>query len=635
MATTKVEPPHASVVVLNHNGERYLGTCLRSLFDSDYPSFEVVVVDNASTDGSLKSLAFYRNRIRLIRNRRNLLSTRGLNRGIRVARAPIIVLLDTDTEVRSDWLRELIRPLQTDPAVAVTGSRLLYPGGTILQHGGGYVDASGFAHHYGHGLDAASHCGGATDVEYVTGAATAIRRSFLQQVGGGLDPLFPFYYEDCDICHQARRLGYRVLYVPSSVALHHESASLGRGSHRYLFQLHRGRFRYLLKNGAAGDLLRHGLARERQWLRQFPSSEKHLGPWGKALASTLPALPRIVLRRLVRRLSARGETSGPLRACVMASSLFVRADGALSCWCDHGKDTELVRLTECALRLRAFQAQNHRALRRLRRAFLDGGRPHPSICSSCVMSGDLRPADRSEQCWFMDVIHVEPSILCRLRCRDCKQDRRRTPPLLPLSFFEALVDNLLHGGVQRVSTFVFEGLGEPLLNPAVPAMIAAAKRAYPTAETVLTTNGNVPFTEGLACAPLDRLRVSIDGTDQKSYARYRRGGSFGAALAFLRAASESRTRTGWPRAVEWRYILFGWNDSDAEIQRAAAMAGEAGVECSFDISFASDATARFTPETLDRRLAVLAPTANNISRVRTGHCGGATTPVAAGTWGKW
>jgi len=609
--------PHASVIVLNHNGERFLGPCLASLLASDYPAFEVIVVDNASTDGSLAALTPFASRIRLIRNRRNLLSSRGLNRGIRAARAPLAVMLDTDTEVRRDWLRELIRPLQADPTVAVTGSRLLYPGGTVLQHGGGFVDAAGFAHHYGSGLPAQDHCRKAADVDFVTGAAMAVRRSFLAEIGGGFDPLFPFYYEDCDLCFQARRLGYRVVYVPSAVAIHYESAGLGRGSPRYQFNFHRGRIRYLLKNTAAGDLLRRSPTLEREWLRQFPLSVKYYRPWCNGVMAAALAAPRIIRARLARLVEQR-KLTGPLRACVMANSLFVRPDGTLSCWCDHGKHIALAQFSEAALRVPWFQAHNHRALRQLRRAFLAGRLPFSGICPGCVMSRNLRPVDRSDTCWSLDLVHIEPSILCPLRCLDCQQDRRRTPPLLPLSHFAALVQNLARGGVQRINAFVFEGLGEPTMNPAVPAMIALAKQHFPESQTVLTTNGNNPFSTALARAPLDRLRVSIDGTDQQTYARYRRNGRLAAALSFLRAAAESKALTGWPRAVEWRYILFAWNDSDAEIQQAAAMAQDIGAQCSFDISFASDATTRFTPATLDQKLAELAPAAENISRTRAG-----------------
>jgi GT2 family glycosyltransferase len=306
MATTEVgdRAPHASIVVLNYNGERYLGPCLSSVFASDYPSFEVIVVDNASTDRSLDLLASYGDRIRLIRNPRNLLSTRGLNPGIRAAQAPIVVLLDTDTEVRPTWLGELIRPIRTEPDVAITGSKLLYPDGIHIQHAGGFTHRNALAGHFGHGEEDGEEWSQERDVEYVTGAATAIRVAFLDQVGGGLSEIFPFYYEDCDICHQALRLGYRVLYVPSSVAIHHESVGMGRGSLRYLFNLHRGRARYLAKNLPIAHIPR-AILTELSWLWFDSRRFDQFPPVLLAYASVIPVLPAIFRSRLAMRQAAR------------------------------------------------------------------------------------------------------------------------------------------------------------------------------------------------------------------------------------------------------------------------------------------------------------------------------------------
>ena len=323
--------PHASIVVLNYNGERYLGPCLRSVLASDYPSFEVIVVDNASTDRSLELLAPYGSRVRLIQNPRNLLSTRGLNPGIRAARAPIVVLLDSDTEVRPSWLGELIRPIQLDPEVAITGSKLLYPDGVHIQHAGGFTVFNAIAGHYGSGEVDRGKWDEERDVEYVTGAATAIRVALLRQVGGGLSEVFPFYYEDCDICHQARRLGYRVLYVPSSVAVHHESVGMGRGSLRYLFNLHRGRARFLAKNLPIAHIPR-AVRVELIWLWRGARRLDQWFPVALAYAAVIPALPAILRSRLAMRevvRSRRTALAPPEGAEVVFRSRHHRAARAL------------------------------------------------------------------------------------------------------------------------------------------------------------------------------------------------------------------------------------------------------------------------------------------------------------------
>jgi GT2 family glycosyltransferase len=603
----------ASVIVLNYNGEKYLDPCLQSLLNSDLKSFEVIVVDNASTDRSIEVLSPYSGAIRLIRNSRNLLSTRGLNSGIRAALSPIIVLLDLDTEVRPDWLRELIRPIQADPFVGVTGSKLLYSDGARLQHAGGFLQHHGFAHHYGAGEPDHGQWDQLREVPYVTGAAMAIRRSLLDQIGGGLDELFPFYYEDTDLCEQARRFGYRVLFVPSAVAIHHESASIGANSFRYFFNFHRGRIRYLLKNESFRQIFRRGIALELDWMLRNQRKKEDWGSLFLGYAAAVPVFPWIMRRRVSRARLLRHKVVGPLKACIMADALFVRANGDLSCWCDHGKNVILGQLTEGELRSPEFALLELPSLCRIRRAFIDGGLPHRGICENCVMARNLLVTERSECRHFLNQLHLEPSTLCRLRCPDCRQPRRRPPHIMPLSFLDALLSNISRNGIDRVNTIIFEGLGEPLMNSELPKMITRTKEVYPMAETVLTTNGNFEFTPDLRDAPLDTLRVSIDGIDQATYERYRRGGNLQQALRFLEASAKNREQHGFPRNIQWRYILFEWNDSDDEIRGAAQLASEIGVGCAFDLSFAPDVSKRYTPQSLDQNLARLAPAALNIS----------------------
>lgn len=616
--------PLVTIIVLTYNSSRYVEPCLRSVMALPArPSHEVIVVDNASTDDTVARLAPWRDRLHLVQNGRNLLSTKGLNPGIRASRGAIVVLLDVDTEVSPAWLAELCRPIQDDPTVAITGSKLLYPDGKI-QHAGGGTWGNGHARHDGSGQHDGGQWDQPRDVEYVTGAATAIRRSFLEQVGGGLDELFPFYYEDVDLCEQARALGYRVHYVPASVAIHHESVGMRVGTLRYMFNMHRGRWRHLLKNRPGRDLLGRAVLRELVWIARDQRSPRQLAALLAAYAATIPALPEIVRGRKLRH--ARANRGGPMRACIMGSSLFLRANGSLSCWCDHGKDVQLGLLTVDTLAATSGSVLDRPELRAIRRAFRDERIPHPGTCEGCVMLGNQLTTDRSEECRFVTMLHVEPSILCRLRCQDCIQELDGPTKNLPLPLYAALLANLREQGIEDVRIIHFEGLGEPTMNPALPEMIDRARDQFPRARLMLTSNGDAPWSAELGRTRLDHLRVSIDGVDQESYERYRRGGSFERAIAFLRGAARNRERTGFPREVDWKYVLFEWNDSDAHIEKAARLAAEIGVRCTFDMSFApGDVTKRFDPDTLEAHLAAIAPGAVSIARARRGS---ARAPVA-------
>jgi GT2 family glycosyltransferase len=107
-----------------------------------------------------------------------------------------------------------------------------------------------------------------------------------------------------DHCWHVRRLGYQVVDSPSSVAVHHESGSMGRRSPRYYFNFHRGRLRYLLKNVPLSSLATLP-ARELRWARQHGFTSTMKWPLLRAYATAIAALPIIIQRRLARRLRSR------------------------------------------------------------------------------------------------------------------------------------------------------------------------------------------------------------------------------------------------------------------------------------------------------------------------------------------
>lgn len=305
--------PWASIIILNYNGRRFLNDCVRSVLTSDYPFYEIIVVDNASTDDSVIEfekafLPAHSDKIAIVKNPANWLSTKGLNVGIRAVRGEIIVLLDNDTSVRADWLSRLVQPLIDDPGVGVTGSKLLFGDQCHVQHAGGWIEENGLAQHYGYRDVDNGQWRETHRLHFVTGAATAIRKSVFEECGGGLDELFPIYFEDCDICWNARRLGYEVLFVPDSVAIHHESATMKIGSDWYLYNYHRGRCRFVFKNFPIKNLLFDFPRAEWRW---FWRHGRKYGQWRSVLkgyAALLPALPKIAGRRIARRFAENGAS---------------------------------------------------------------------------------------------------------------------------------------------------------------------------------------------------------------------------------------------------------------------------------------------------------------------------------------
>jgi len=245
----------ASVIVLSWNGMDYLEDCLNAVLSQDYPDFEVIVVDNGSTDGSADFVAQHFPRVRLICNERNLGFAAGNNVGLRAAVGDVLVLLNQDTVVRTGWLTALVKALK-DKAVGVAGCKILYPDGKTIQHAGGWIEwPLGVPHHYGRGEQDTGQWDVPRPVEYVTGAAMAFRRDVLERVGFLDEEFWPGYFEDTDFCLRARKVGYEIWYTPDAVLTHVESASYT--SQVSMWQAHhQGRMRFLLKHMTPSQFLR-------------------------------------------------------------------------------------------------------------------------------------------------------------------------------------------------------------------------------------------------------------------------------------------------------------------------------------------------------------------------------------------
>lgn len=240
--------PSVSLIVVNWNGSACIGDCLTSLLALDYPAFSVSVVDNASTDNSPDFVRERFPQVELIRSPHNLGYGGGANLALRACRADVAVVLNTDIIVPSDWLAQLIAPMVEDPNIGIAGCKLYYPEGRSIQHAGGYITApQAWPGHYGLNAEDQGQHDTIRDVDYVIGAALAVRRSVLEQIGL-FDEGYFLYYEDVDLCLRARRAGYRVVYIPAAWLTHLESATTVKGSTAYLEHFTRGRWRFILKN---------------------------------------------------------------------------------------------------------------------------------------------------------------------------------------------------------------------------------------------------------------------------------------------------------------------------------------------------------------------------------------------------
>ncbi len=139
--------PQVSIVIVNHNGIDFVDDCLGSVLNSRYENFEVIFVDNGSTDGSLERVkAKFRQdkRLNFIANRASLGPAVGRNRGAKVSRGKYIVFLDNDTQVAENWISELVKVFESDSSVGCGQAKLLRMGTQDYDCAGDYLGPLGF-----------------------------------------------------------------------------------------------------------------------------------------------------------------------------------------------------------------------------------------------------------------------------------------------------------------------------------------------------------------------------------------------------------------------------------------------------------------------------------------------------------
>ncbi len=235
-----------AAVIVNFNASAFLQSCLMALYANSTPPSEVVVVDNASVDDSLRELAAWPQVI-VEQSAVNLGFAGGANRGVARTEAPYVVILNPDVEVDPNFGSALLQIFEATPTTGVAGAKLRYPNSDLLQHAGGVLLWPLLTtDHRGYRQPDAEQWNVPAAVDFVTGGAMALRREAFEQVNGFDERFWPAYYEDVDICLRLRDAGWGVRYQPELTAVHVESVTLGQ-SLEYFRAFHRNRLRLALK----------------------------------------------------------------------------------------------------------------------------------------------------------------------------------------------------------------------------------------------------------------------------------------------------------------------------------------------------------------------------------------------------
>lgn len=245
--------PKVSIIVLNWNGCRDTIECLESLRKVTYPNYEVIVVDNGSTDGSEKVIKERFPDILVLQTGENTGYAKGNNFGIRHALkngADYVLLLNNDTVVDPEFVIELVKVAESDKSIGILSSKIyFYDRATTLWFAGGKFSLrTGWSKHIGYGKKDTGQFNEIREIDRACGCAMMVTRKLCEEMGL-MDEDYFCYCEETDWSLRAKKMGYKIVYVPSSKVWHKVSSSTqGMKSARYIYFSVRNTLRCLEKN---------------------------------------------------------------------------------------------------------------------------------------------------------------------------------------------------------------------------------------------------------------------------------------------------------------------------------------------------------------------------------------------------
>lgn len=242
--TLQVNHPRVSIIIVGYNSLTDLKRCLPSLADQQYPNYEIIVIDNASHDGTAAYLSAHFPSVRLYSSDCNLGFSGGNNKAALEAEGEYLAFINPDTTVTPDWLYGLIEALQMPNVGIATPKILLMSQTNLINTCGNDVHYTGYAYLRGWSQPDAS-INKTERVFSISGAAFLIRKTLFLQLGGFDENFAPAYVEDTDLSWRTLLMGYDSVCVPLSVVYHDYTIGFTPKKYHYL---ERNRYQMILKN---------------------------------------------------------------------------------------------------------------------------------------------------------------------------------------------------------------------------------------------------------------------------------------------------------------------------------------------------------------------------------------------------
>ena len=276
------EEPLVSVIISNWNGKRYLKECLLSLKKQTYKNFEVILVDNGSTDGSVDYIKDnFGDFVKLIENETNLGFAEGNDIGIRNSSGKYILLLNNDTKADPLWIEELIKVAESDDKIGMCASKVLsLDNPKTIDNVGLLIYKDGLNRGRGRLEYDQGQYDNIEEVFLPSGCAALYRKKMLNEIGE-FDKDFFAYSDDIDIGIRGRLMGWKCMYVPKAVIYHKYSGSTSPYSLFKAFHAERNRLWIAIKYFPLTVLLCNSYYTALRTLLQFYGALTHKGAAGK------------------------------------------------------------------------------------------------------------------------------------------------------------------------------------------------------------------------------------------------------------------------------------------------------------------------------------------------------------------
>ncbi|MGB7808647.1 glycosyltransferase family 2 protein [Methanoregula sp.] len=240
----------ATIVIVTYKSENEIKDCINSLVLQSFKAYEIIIVDNSPDNDTVNIVKKDFPFIKLIKNKKNSGYGAGNNIGVKLARGEYIVILNPDTVVDRDWLKELLKPIITNERI-ITTSKILTKDGRMINTCGNIIHFTGLAFTRGYGMNPDSYPT-AEYVEEFSGCSFAIKKSIYLKLGGFDDNIF-LYHDDVDFSIRAQLNGFKILYVPHSIVFHDYQLKV---SPEKIYFLEKGRYIILRKYLTTSDFVR-------------------------------------------------------------------------------------------------------------------------------------------------------------------------------------------------------------------------------------------------------------------------------------------------------------------------------------------------------------------------------------------